>query len=95
MSQGALAQHCAAQQCATECPSAQLLDACETCLFTNCDTAMNACFANPDCVGLYECLQACTNSGCETGCYTQWPNGVATATAVYDCATASCPNDCP
>ncbi len=94
ISQGAIALHCAAQYCATECPGANLLDACDQCMFTNCDTAMNACFANPDCVGLYQCVQACSTTACETSCYTQWPNGTADVTAAYSCSTTHCSGPC-
>ncbi len=94
VSLGALAQHCASQQCANACPSAGFLDACDLCLFNHCPTQMNSCFANPDCVALVTCLDGCSDQSCETACFDQHTGGATDGTAVVTCGNASCATEC-
>jgi hypothetical protein len=55
---------------------------------------MNTCYANPDCVLLLACLDACMTPGCENGCYAQHPDGLGDAGPVGDCLQASCAAAC-
>jgi hypothetical protein len=94
ISKAALISSCAATECTVECPGAIALDPCEICLYDKCDTAMNACIANPACLELLVCLDTCNSPGCENQCYSLYPNGLADAGAVGNCLQASCATEC-
>jgi hypothetical protein len=94
ISDGALLVHCAATVCAASCPGFAPITPCQECLFGECETQMNTCLANPDCVSLLACLDACTMPGCENGCYAMYPGGLGDAGPVGDCLQASCAPAC-
>jgi hypothetical protein len=92
-----LLSDCAATSCAAACPGNKQLTPCEKCLYTKCDTAMNGCAANAECVALFDCWKTC-NPGdmtCIQTCEGQHPNGVSDATKVVTCEKVSCPSACP
>lgn len=85
--------NCSAQQCPAQCPNAQNLDGCQTCLFAACEVQMNQCLANPECTELLGCIAACdpANLSCPQVCLGMHPGGTADAQAVQTCAGQSCP----
>jgi len=88
---------CAAVSCGAECPGVTALTSCTTCLFTTCDSQMNECLTNADCVDILTCAQACAPGPnqltCLSGCENQHPNNDPWG-GVKSCLIASCYTDC-
>src|SRR5262249_17602732 len=61
ISEAYLLSDCAGAICAAQCPGNKPVDPCTKCVLTNCPAAMNACLAEPECLALYNCLEACGN----------------------------------
>ncbi len=93
----ALLNDCAAKSCPAECEQFALyaLDACETCLYESCESAMNACLSVPDCSELLFCLADCDGAmACENLCYGTFPGGIDAAVPVGMCSTQQCMAPC-
>jgi trypsin len=57
-----------------------------------CVARMRACLADPQCGGLYACLQACNGTwACKQDCLAAWPKAEGPLTAAQAC---SCDRDC-
>lgn len=92
-----LVSDCTAISCDAECPGAgQDLPPCQECLFTMCETEIDACFANPDCFALLECVQNCPmgDQACQQQCASQHIGGIALAQAVLSCGNTNCGAQC-
>jgi len=86
---------CAATQCPQGCPGNAPLSACDQCLYTNCAIEMNACVANPACVGYFDCTKACAGGPtCLMMCQTTYSTGTTDADKVSMCASVSCAGQC-
>ena len=94
ISHGALLSHCAATLCMPECGPFLPLTECQQCLYAQCQPQMNVCIANPDCTALLQCLDECTDPGCENGCYALYPGGLADSGPVGECAQDACLTEC-
>ena len=97
ISQSFLLGDCAAQSCAADCPGAEMLEACSTCLFTACADQMNTCLASPDCAAILQCVQqtcAPNDQDCALACGSQHPSGQAAAFAVNSCLGQQCDTEC-
>ncbi len=92
-----LLENCSAGACMTQCPGTAPLNACQVCLFTKCDTEMNACVANPECTAILGCVAQCApaNMSCPTACVAQHPMGASDAQAVGLCSNSNCSSACP
>lgn len=92
-----LLNDCAATSCPQQCAAFDLyeLDPCETCLYENCETAMNGCLAVPDCTALLFCIAECGDDmGCQNGCAATYPGGIEKATPVGSCSNQNCGSEC-
>ena len=92
-----LLNDCAATSCPQECAAFNLyeLDPCESCLYLECETAMNACLAVPECTALLFCLADCGGSmSCQNTCYATYPGGIEPATPVGTCSSQNCAGEC-
>jgi hypothetical protein len=87
---------CAATTCDASCSFGTALGPCRTCLFSECKTAMNACFANPECTALIQCFQECSpgDMGCGQNCLAEHADGAVDAEAVRVCRQESCSRPC-
>lgn len=83
---------CAGSSCPSECPGNDPLSPCIACVLDECPGALNACLADPACVALYNCLDACPDVDlvCQQGCYGQFGAGTAKLTALLQCESAPC-----
>jgi hypothetical protein len=93
-----LAADCATQSCSGVCPSTGvLLSTCNRCLFTSCESEMNACLSVTECSRLVGCLGFCgaNNPSCTSFCYAQYPQAASLGQAVERCGGARCPTECP
>ena len=98
VSDAALLGGCSDQNCAVDCPmSGIVVNECTECLFTSCDTEMNACFENPECVAILDCAQQCPagDGQCPQDCAFMYPGGLQPALGVFNCANANCDMQCP
>lgn len=93
-----LVNDCASTTCADSCPNAHgdPLDPCETCLYSTCPEAMNACLSEPECLTLWSCLTACGQNdlSCHNDCYNAHPDGIPPLEGILDCSTMSCGDSC-
>jgi hypothetical protein len=92
-----LLNDCAATSCSSECEQFELyeLTPCQTCLYEECESAMNDCLAVPDCSALLFCLADCEGSvTCQNTCYATYPNGIEPATPVGTCSSQNCASAC-
>ena len=97
ISKAILVTNCGAGPCAMACPQAgEPLMPCGECLYTSCDTQMNACVSNPDCTGLWACFIDCGQFDltCQQGCYATYPTGAEPLEDVFSCADMECPMVC-
>jgi len=88
-----LVSDCTAANCNAECPGAgQELTPCVECLLTQCSMQMDACFADPECLELITCVQACAldDEPCQQGCAAANPGGIGEAQVVFECADDQC-----
>jgi hypothetical protein len=87
---------CAERRCEDECPGAAEIPPCTECLLEDCDDEMNACFGEPDCWSLYECLIECApiDLECNDACYDTYPNGIGPLQDVLECAEDECDQVC-
>jgi hypothetical protein len=67
---------------------------CIDCVSDKCAAEFGTCTANTDCVKLYSCVAACTDTACAAQCYTDNPDGQADFDAVEDCADTNCKTEC-
>ncbi len=97
ISLGILTSDCAGTTCDMSCQFGNPLNDCQKCLYTNCSSEMNACIANPECLGLVQCLQMCTpgDQACGQACVATYPEGLTDAQSVRDCRDTFCSGDCP
>jgi hypothetical protein len=92
---GALLSHCAAVDCAVECPGFVPLTDCQLCLYQGCEEEMNRCIANPSCSAALYCIADCEgDTTCAYACLDQYPSGRSDATAVGLCSQAHCTGTC-
>ncbi len=91
-----LVSDCAGTTCSGSCQGGQPQKPCTVCLLDNCSTAMNACFADAECLPLFQCLSACPKQSlaCQQGCYAAHGAGVPTLQSVLDCSNAQCAMIC-
>ncbi|MBI5537463.1 MAG: S1 family peptidase [Deltaproteobacteria bacterium] len=69
--------------------------ACEVCRYDTCKDYYEMCAAEPACMSLLKCVDACTSSACREGCKSKNASGVETFAYVYDCmCTTSCTPKC-
>ncbi|AKT42590.1 hypothetical protein [Chondromyces crocatus] len=93
VSDAALLGACSDQACSNVCPTAGIVvNGCTECLFTECPTQMNACFAEPACAAAVECVQMCppNNFNCISTCV----GGNQNAQTVLSCAVQNCSGQC-
>lgn len=72
-------------------------DSCSVCLFNQCAGVKSACFANADCLGIYNCTTqaACaTSATCVDQCYKDRPGGQAAYLALAKCDQSSACTTC-
>jgi hypothetical protein len=71
-------------------------DDCRACAASErCTSETAQCDADPDCVQLRDCIEACDElPGCTDECVVDWPEGAVHLTAVRDCALCECMSDC-
>jgi hypothetical protein len=98
VSVGTLVGSCIVANCAAVCatlPGAPL-DACETCVYEQCPSEMNACLAEADCYDLLACTTACApnDSACTDACVMAHPDSLGLLQSVQTCAQAHCANPC-
>lgn len=91
-----LTADCAATTCDGSCMFGQPLTGCQKCLYTDCSEQMNACLADPECVALVQCLQACPpgDQACGQTCVNDHLMGLPEAQAVRDCRMDFCDGAC-
>lgn len=97
ISNAILVSNCGATACAMSCPQAgDPLMPCGECLYTSCDSEMNACLSTPDCTGLWTCFSNCGQFDltCQQGCYDTYPGGAQPLEDVFNCAQAECEMVC-
>jgi hypothetical protein len=93
-----LVSDCATNRCPSDCPmGSTMLTPCEQCLYADCSAEMNACLSTPDCLGLLQCLQGCSDGQltCQQQCYADHPGGAMPLELVIGCSQSECPVDCP
>ena len=92
-----LTADCAATTCDADCQFGKALSPCQKCLYTSCAPEMNACLADPECLGLIQCTQACApgDMACSQACVQAHPDGLASAQAVGTCRKIQCADSCP
>ena len=89
---------CAGGGCAAECMGVAVLGDCPKCLFTSCQSQMNACLADADCYEIVNCAIDCPagDFSCALGCANGKPSTATNkALAVQSCMYQSCSNLCP
>ncbi|MDI1483613.1 hypothetical protein [Polyangium sp. y55x31] len=69
---------------------------CATCADQGaCSALLDTCLANPDCVGLSDCLSPCSDQTCVDDCYSTYPGGDSDLFAYQSCLICSeCYDDC-
>lgn len=82
----------------TMCGGFQISDPqCSQCFDTTCCTQGSKCGANPACVALNDCLNACdpdAGAACEQACQSQNAGGAMDYKALGDCVTGPCGSAC-
>lgn len=70
--------------------------ACDTCTKAKCCKEIQACDNSAACKTAQDCLAKCKSDdfGCGLECYVAAGNGSDLLTAVGQCASSQCPNDC-
>ncbi|MBK8253699.1 MAG: hypothetical protein IPK82_13660 [Polyangiaceae bacterium] len=91
-----LVADCSATTCNDSCMFGQSLNPCQTCLYTNCSTQMNACVADSECLALIQCFQMCTPGDmmCAQACIGEHPEGWPELQEVLDCRNDQCDGEC-
>jgi len=97
ISAAALTADCAGTTCDAGCAAGKALMPCQKCLYTECSNEMNACLANPECVALVQCIQACApgDMACGQACADEHPSGLLQAVALRNCRIENCDESCP
>ncbi len=87
---------CSATTCAASCNNPAPVDPCQLCLATQCETELEACFGNAECVALIACAQACApnDSACVQGCAFQHLGGAQAGQALATCSNNNCAANC-
>lgn len=89
-------QVCAAPKC--EACMLAAPDPCTACEYTECPSQTNACFSNPACLDLGECLIACEGKpdvdACQSNCLTEIPEGVQDIQPFSTCISQHCAEAC-
>ena len=73
---------------------------CDACAHASCCSQIDACFANPDCLGFLSCLSKnCASAGanlnaCAQQFCSQYANGINAYNAVSQCIGQSCAGSC-
>lgn len=73
---------------------------CDACAHASCCSQIDACFANPDCLGFLNCLSKnCASAGanlnaCAQQFCSQYANGINAYNAVSQCIGQSCAGSC-
>jgi hypothetical protein len=76
------------------CPG--LGDDCTNCTAAQCQDTYCACFNNPACVAIVQCIQGCAgDDACVQDCLTQNSDGASDAILLGDCTAESCDVECP
>ena len=92
-----LVSGCAGTTCSSLCSwGNQGFTPCEGCLYSACDSQMNACFAAPECTKLWGCLVQCPPLalGCNKACYDTFPGGVMLLESLLNCGDLNCDTEC-
>ena len=96
VSQALLVDNCAGTTCHGSCNWGQPIPPCTQCIYSDCTQQMNACFADPQCIPLLDCLDACPPNSvvCAQGCYNQHGAGAMALQPVIDCSSQKCQPQC-
>jgi hypothetical protein len=91
-----LVSDCAATACDSSCNWGQSVPPCTQCLYSDCSTVMNACFADAECIPLLNCLNTCSPQSiqCQSQCYADHQSGIDPLQAVIDCSNTACSTVC-
>jgi hypothetical protein len=84
---------CMGDSCSQDCGGVQALPTCTVCLASQCEAELEGCLGDADCNEYLDCVGACTNPGCELGCYTAAMDTTA-IDALGVCLTGTCGADC-
>jgi hypothetical protein len=92
-----LVSDCAATTCDGSCPWGNDVPPCGECIYESCEDEVNACFAQPSCLLLFDCLTGCGPVGltCQEQCYQDFGAGTALLQAVLECSVDECDGACP
>jgi hypothetical protein len=92
-----LVSDCAATTCDGACPWGNDVPPCGECIYEDCEDEVNACFAQPSCLLLFDCLTGCGPVGltCQEQCYQDFGAGTALLQAVLECSVDECDSACP
>jgi hypothetical protein len=71
-------------------------DSCQQCALNGvCSGQVDACFANPECSALLDCLSSCVDEICMNDCVNAHPGGIDQYNAVGECIfCTACPLTC-
>lgn len=96
ISDALLVSNCAGSACSGVCDWGDDLEPCGECIFSSCSDAANACFSEPDCFLLFDCLTSCPplNVVCQDGCYADFGGGAPTLQDLLDCSQSRCDPVC-
>jgi hypothetical protein len=92
-----LVSGCAGTTCDASCGwGNQDFNDCQQCIFEDCSAEVNACFGQPDCLGLWTCLQDCEplELTCQQDCYNAWPSGAPPLQDLLGCVVDLCDTVC-
>ncbi len=72
------------------------IDPCQECIYSSCEDEMNACFAVPECLLLWDCLSSCPglDLSCQQGCYDAYGAGVESLQTALECVDGACTPQC-
>jgi hypothetical protein len=66
---------------------------CPTCIAQRCDAQAQSCYADPACLGVYDCLRACTTPSCDQMCSGD-ASELSSAESLIECETQKCALPC-
>jgi hypothetical protein len=69
-------------------------DPCESCIMTSCAAQENACYSDPACGALLDCLGNCQDQTCDDQCFSQHQAGAPKLDALDACIEQSCAAQC-
>ncbi|MEJ7735326.1 MAG: hypothetical protein WKG00_39845, partial [Polyangiaceae bacterium] len=92
-----LVSDCAGSACSAACNWGNDVPPCTECIYDQCEDETNACFVEPQCLALLQCLMDCDplELSCQDQCYDDHGAGVDTLEVLLQCRAANCSSRCP